>query len=414
MKIGFVSQWYTPERASATLPGVITKALADAGHEVTVLTGLPNYPDGRLYPGYKFLPYQREVIDGIRVHRAPLFINHDSNPLKRVANYSSFAASASAIALGALRSVDAVWVHSTPATAAGPAMVLRALRGIPYVLHIQDMWPDTVTASGFMTDRRSAQIERPLHAFCNAAYRHASAVRVTAPGMKNLLQKRGVEVSKIEFLPNWCDETVFRPTTASPDFRASFGNLPRFSVMYAGAMGDVQGLDVVLDAAALLKHRNDIGFVLVGDGVAREKLAQRTDREGLSNVVFRPSQPIENMAEVMDLSDIQLICLRDIPLYRITLPSKVQATMAAGRPIIASAAGDAARVVTESGAGLVCSPGSPTKLARAVIEAYDAGAPMRKTWGEAGRKHYLDHYSQSRGVAKMTATLKAAGCPGVR
>lgn len=408
MKVGFISQWYTPERASATLPGVITAALAEAGHDVTVVTGLPNYPDGQLYPGYKLRPYQHETIAGIKVCRAPLFINHDANPVKRVANYSSFAASASAVALGALKSVDAVWVHSTPATVAAPAMLLRALRGIPYVLHIQDVWPDTVTASGFMSERRSAQIERPLHSFCNATYRHASAVRVTAPGMADLLERRGVTPSKIDFLPNWCDETAFRPATADPDLRRSFGDLPAFSVMYAGAMGEVQGLDVVLDAAALLKNRANVGFVLVGDGVARNYLEHRVEREGLTNVVFRPPQPIESMAEVMDLSDIQLICLRDLPLYRITLPSKVQATMAAGRPMIASAAGDAARVVTESGAGLVCSPGSAAELAAAVLTAYDAGEETRKSWGTAGREHYLREYSQLRGVAKMTETLEAA------
>lgn len=410
MRVGFVSQWYTPERASATLPGVIAGGLARDGHEVTVVTGLPNYPDGHLYPGYKMLPYQRETIDNIRVHRAPLFINHDANALKRVANYSSFAASASAVALGALRSVDAVWVHSTPATAAAPAMVLRALRGIPYILHIQDVWPDTVTASGFMSERRSAQIERPLHAFCDAAYRHAAAIRVSAPGMAELLARRGVPESKVDFLPNWCDEAAFRPTIADPAFRQSFGPLPPFNVMYAGAMGEVQGLDVVLDAAALLRSRKDIGFVLVGDGVAIAHLKQRVQSERLANVHFRPPQPIKLMAQVMDMSDMQLICLRDLPLYRITLPSKVQATMATGRPMIASASGDAARVVSESGAGLVCAPGSAADLAAAVVAAYDAGDSTRQSWGAAGREHYQRYFSQSRGLAKMSDTLETAVC----
>ena len=414
MKIGFVSQWYAPERASATLPGVIAKALADDGHDVTVVTGLPNYPEGRLYPGYKVRPYQREIIDGLTVHRAPLFITHDANPIKRVANYTSFAATSSAVALRALRSVDAVWVHSTPATAAVPAMALRALRGVPYVLHIQDVWPDTVTASGFMSAGRSAQIEKPLHAFCDAAYRHAAAIRVTAPGMSELLEQRGVPEKKVEFLPNWCDERAFRPTSASSELRQAFGELPPFTVMYAGAMGEVQGLDVVLDAAALLMHRANLGFVLVGDGVALPNLQRRAAAEGLTNVHFRPPQPIEKMAEVMDLSDMQLICLRDLPLYRITLPSKVQATMAAGRPIIASVAGDAAHVVTDSGAGIVCAPGSAAELAAAVVAAHDAGESGRRAWGEAGRQHYLQQFSQARGVAAMSTTLEAAQSREVR
>lgn len=406
MKIGFVSQYFTPEPAAAALPGTIALALAGAGHEVTVVTGFPNYPEGRLFPGYKMRPHQREIIGPLTVHRAPLAMSHDANPVRRVTNYGSFAASASALALGALRSVDVVWVHSSPATAALPAMTLRALRGTPYVLHIQDLWPQTVTASGFMSERRSAQAERPLNVFCDAAYRHAAAIRVTAPGMGKFLAQRDVPAAKVDFLPNWCDESAFRPAWADDGLRSSFGQLPEFTVMYAGAMGEVQGLGVVLDAAALLKHRPELGFVLVGEGVALENLKRRAADEGLTNVHFRPRQPMNQMAEVMDLCDMQLICLRDLPLYRITLPSKVQATMAAGRPMIASVGGDAAAVVADAGAGLVCAPGSPEALAAAVVKAYEAGQETRTSWGAAGRAHYERHFSQAQGVAAMTATLE--------
>lgn len=414
MRIAMISQWYDPERGSAIMPGTIARALRDRGHDVQVVTGFPNYPDGRLYPGYRVRPYQREQLEGVTVHRAPLYVSHDANPRRRVANYLSYAASASAIAVTRVRKVDATLVHSTPATVAIPAMVLRALKRTPYVVHIQDLWPQTVTASGFLAAGDHRRIESLLHRFCDSVYHHAASVAVTSPGMADLIRARGVESRKISLIPDWADERYFRPVAPCADIVSELGPFRPFTVMYAGAMGEVQALEVLIEAAAMLRDHRDIGFVLVGGGVSEASLKAQASYAGLDSVRFIGLQPAERMAEVLALGDIQIISLKDLPIFRTTLPSKIQATLAAGRPIVGALAGDAAALLRDSGAGLTVTPGSAAELAEAILKAHAMPADERLAWGDRGRDYYIDHLSQESGSQALTDLLESAAEKGTR
>ncbi len=414
MRIAMISQWYDPEQGSAILSGNIARALTDHGHEVQVVTGFPNYPAGQLYPGYRVRLYQREQLQGITVHRAPLYVSHDADPRRRATNYLSYAASASAIAVTRLGRVDATLVHSTPATAAIPAMALRALRRTPYVVHVQDLWPQTVTASGFLADGQHGRAEGLLHRYCDAVYRHAASIAVTSPGMADLIQARGIESRRISLIPNWADERYFRPATPSADIVNELGPFRPFTVMYAGAMGQVQALEVLIDAAAMLRDRRDIGFLLVGGGVSEASLKAQVSDAGLDNVRFIGHQPVERMAEVLALGDIQIISLKDLSIFRTTLPSKIQATLAAGRPIIGAVAGDAAVLIRDSGAGLTATPGSAAELAEAILKAAAMPAEERRDWGDRGRDYYIDHLSQESGAQALSDLLHSAANGGTR
>ena len=414
MRIAMISQWYDPERGSAIMSGTIARALRDRGHQVQVVTGFPNYPDGRVYPGYRIRPYQREKLQGVTVHRAPLYVSHDANPRRRAANYLSFATGASAIAVTRLGKVDATLVHSTPATVAIPAMALRVLRRTPYVVHIQDLWPETVTASGLMTDGNHRRAEVLLHRFCDSVYRHAASIAVTSPGMADLITARGVEPRKISVIPNWADERHFRPTTPSAEIVNDLGPFRPFTVMYAGAMGEVQALEVLIDAAVILRDHRDIGFLLIGGGVAETSLKAQVAAAGLDNVRFIGHQPVERMAEVLALGDVQIISLKDLPIFRNTLPSKIQATLAAGRPIVGSLAGDAANLIRDSAAGLTATPGSAPELAEAIVKAAAMPAEERRAWGDQGRDYYVDHLSQESGAQALTDLLQSAAKGGTR
>jgi len=408
VRIAMISQWYDPEQGSAIMSGTIARALTDRGHEVQVVTGFPNYPDGRLYPGYRIRPYQQEQLQGVTVHRAPLYVSHDLNPRRRATNYLSYAVSASAIAVTRLGKVDATLVHSTPATVAIPALALRALRRTPYVVHVQDLWPQTVTASGFLSDGQHRRVERVLHRFCDAVYRHAASIAVTSPGMADLIAARGVESRKISVIPNWADERHFRPVTPSAEMVNELGPFRPFTVMYAGAMGEVQALDVLIDAATILREHGDIGFLLVGGGVSEQSLKARASHAQLDNVRFIGHQPVERMADVLALGDAQIISLRDLPIFRSTLPSKIQATLAAGRPIIGVLAGDAADLIRDSGAGLATTHGSAVELAEAILKAAAMPAEERRAWGDRGRGYYIDHFSQESGAQALTDLLSLA------
>jgi colanic acid biosynthesis glycosyl transferase WcaI len=407
MRIGVVTQWYDPEGGSAGMSGVIARSFLGLGHKVDVLTGFPNYPQGKLHPDYRMSPYLRETRDGVTVHRAPLFVSHDTNAIRRAANYISFGASSTALSLKTLGHSDAVLAVMDQPFAVLPALTLKRLRGIPFGVQIQDLWPQSVTASGMLSTSRAAKAERVIHALCDRIYRHASFIAVTSPGMADVMGSRGVPESKITFVSNWANEEYFHPLSA-PATTPDLGPRRPFTVMYAGAMGEVQGLEVVLGAAELLLDDVRIGFLFVGDGVAEAGLRDAVLRRGLTNVTFAPRQPAERMAEVLSQGDIQLISLRDLPLFANTLPSKLPATLAAGRPIIGAIRGDAALVIAAANAGEAVTPGSASQLAEAVLRASRADPSTLAMWGQNGHRYYDKELSEKVCAPKLYDLLRQA------
>lgn len=406
--MGLISQWYEPERGSAAQSGVIARSLVEQGHEVDVVTGFPNYPTGKLYEGYSLRLYQQELRGAVRVHRGPLYPSHDANALRRSLNYLSFAMAATGVAVARLRDVDVCLVYATPATAAVPAMTLRRLRGTPYVVHIHDLWPDSVFSSGFLTRWQSRLAARTLHAYCDAMYRGASAVAVTSPGMAAKIEARGVPAAKIHFVPNWADESVFRPTASDPALRQDLGLRPGLTVMYAGNLGKYQDLATVVEAAALLRDRHDITFVLVGEGVERAALERRAGELRLHNVQFLGARTFAEMPKILALGDVQLVTLRDLEIFRTTLPSKLVATLASGRPVLGSLTGDAADLVRASGAGEVVGPGRPRDLAAAVLRFASLSTAEREQRGLAGLRYYRERLNRETVAVRLSRLLDDA------
>lgn len=408
MRVAMFSHWYDPEGQAASVPGMIARALRDRGHDVHVVTGFPIYPTGIVFPGYKVRPYHREVLDGVTVHRSAIYPSHDTGALHRAANYLSYAFSGAINGVMRLPSVDVAFVYSSPATAAIPGMALRALRGVPYVVQIQDMWPQTVTSSGFLEEVRAKRAERVLNRFCDAVYKSASTIAVTSPGMRRLVEERGVDPQKIEFVPNWADEKYFAPARVTRDLLEEFGPFRPFTAMYAGNFGEMQALHNVIEAAGILREHKEIGFMLMGGGVTEERLRHRIAELGLDNVRFVPSQPFVRMSDMLALGDVQLISLKDVPMMRSTLPSKIQANLSSGRPIIGAVAGDAASAITLSGAGFVSAPEDPVALAGAVRRMSHLSAPEREAMGVRARDYYLEHYSERVVGDHLSQLLTAA------
>jgi glycosyltransferase involved in cell wall biosynthesis len=410
IRLGVITPCYDPEAGSAAIAGAICRSLVALGHEVHALTGFPNYPKGTFYPGYRPRPYRYERLRGVHVHRVPLVPSHNPSPAWRAATYLSFAAAA-ASKLRILRSVDAWLVISSQATAALPAMLANRLYGVPYVLLIQDLWPQTVQDSGFVRHRRVLNtMVRCLHAFCDTAYRRAATVAVTAPGMADALRGRAVPEEKLAFVPNWVDESLLRPVPADPELGRRLG-LDGFVVMYAGALGDLQGLETAIEAVGLLRDLPDLRLVFAGSGVAEQRL--RAAARAAPNIVFLGQQPVDRVPQLMAHSDVQLVSLKDLPLFRATLPSKVQAALSCGRPIVGAVAGDAARVIEQSGAGVAVPPGDPHALALALRNLHRLDAPSREAMGRAGYQYYLRHFSARVGSVAL-ANLVSDAIGGVR
>lgn len=405
--VGLISQWYDPERGSAAQSGVIARSLVERGHEVDVVTGFPNYPTGKVYDGYTLKLYQQERLAGVRVHRGPLYPSHDANAARRSVNYLTFAVGATGVAVRHLTAVDVCLVHATPATAAFPAMVLRLLRGIPYVVHVHDLWPDSVLSSGFLRGWQSRLAARVLHGYCDAMYRGAAAVAVTSPGMATKIEGRGVAREKIHFVPNWADEDLFRHTVVDPALRAQLGISAAVTVMYAGNLGEYQDLGAVIEAAGILRERRDIEFVFVGEGVERQKLQDRAAALQLNNITFLGARAFAQMPQLLAMGDVQLVTLRDLDIFTTTLPSKLVATLASGRPILGSLTGDAADLVRQSGAGEVVPPGDPQALAAAVVRFAELDDEERRARAEAGRSYYHRYLDRSTVAARLSELLEA-------
>lgn len=403
MKIAFITQWYDPEVGSAAIPGAVVRALQARGHDVEVITGFPNYPTGRLYDGYRLRPYARETVRGVRVHRVPLYPSHDASAVRRILNFLSFMLSATLMAPFLARRCQVALVYSTPATVGLVGIALRALLRRPFVLYIQDLWPDTVTATGMLPGWLVRPAEWVLHRFCNRVYRSAAHIAVISPGMKAILVGRGVPTSKIDVIYNWVDEQLFRPVPAHPQ-----GDGP-FDVMYAGSIGPVQGLDVAIRALALLRPDEDVRLRLIGTGAQVPALQRLADELGVADrLSFEGPRPVAEMSELMASARLQLVCLKDDPLFHFTMPSKIQAILASGRPVITCAPGDVASLTEASGAGWAVGPGDAAGLAEAFRTARSLSPRELDELGKAGHVFYQERLSAHFGAELLEGALAMA------
>ncbi|HLA63701.1 MAG TPA: glycosyltransferase family 4 protein [Rhodothermales bacterium] len=401
MRILFVSQWFPPEPTPISLE--IPATLRQFGHEVQVLTGFPNYPSGTVYPGYRIRPWKREEMDGLDVVRVPLYPDHSLSALGRIANYVSFALTSSVLGPFLLKKPDVVLVYHPPLTVALPAWVMSRLRGVPFVYLVQDLWPDTLRATGMVNSERVLAL---VGRVAKAVYRRAAAVLVISEGFRANLLAKGVAPDKVHVVSNWADADLFAP--AEPDRALAEGLAGRFVVMFAGNQGEAQGLDVVLDAADRLRDLPDVEFVLVGEGVATPRLKERAEAMSLPNVRFVDRQPVAAMPGVLALADVLLVHLRADPLFAITIPSKIFAYMASGKPMLAAIEGDGATVVREAGAGLTVPSGDPDALAAAVRAFRAMPAEERARMADNGLRAARTTYSREHCVRQIEAVLQKA------
>lgn len=406
--VGYVSQWYAPEPFHT--PGWTADGLAFRGWDVTVLTGVPNYPDGKIHPGYSAWCPLTEFRMGRKIIRAPLFPSHDRSAARRTLNYVSWALSASVVGNRALSRSAVNYVYSSPATAALPALFARILWGRPYVLSVQDVWPDSVFASGFLTKgliRRLA--ESLLSKFVELTYELAQHVVVISPGMRSLLRERGVPAANISLVYNWVDESLFRPTEPDLSFRQRLGLDPAdFLVVYAGNHGAAQGLRTAIDAVYSLPPELRIHLVLIGDGVEKELLRAHAAQLRTQRIHFVGLMPASEVAAATASCEIQLVSLIDEPLFHLTIPSKMQAIMAMAQPLLVAVPGDAAAMVEQSDAGFAITPEDPSALAEAMSGASRLPRSELRRMGQNGRRLYIEQMSAEVGTATLSQILEAA------
>lgn len=398
MRILYLTQWFEPE--PNIIKGVaFVRALQAAGHEVTVVTGFPNYPTGRIYPGYRLRPAQHEDLDGVRVVRLPLYPSHDASAVRRSLTFLSFFLSVLAYCLLRAGRYDLAYVYHPPITVGFAAALAGCVRRLPFVLDVQDLWPDTVSTTGL---RGATLLAGPLGWICGFVYRRSTLVIAQSAGMRRALAARGVPEAKLGTVRNWaaCEEPA-------PPPRREAEASDRFTLVYAGNFGRAQGLATVIAAAEILtRRRQDIEIRLIGDGVEADALRDRA--RTVPGVSIEARVPAAEIAAIIAGADALLLHLRDEPLFRITIPSKTQAYLAAGRPIVAGVGGEAADLLGEARAALVVPPCDPVALSEAIAEMADLPRARREAMGQAGRRYYRSNLSFGSGMAATLSLVDAA------
>jgi len=394
-RILLLTQWFDPEPTFKGL--VFARELVAQGFEVEVITGFPNYPGGKLYPGYRVKLIQREVIDGVRVTRVPLYPSHGQGGLGRILNYVSFAATSLLYGLFGARKPDVIYAYHPPLTVGMSAALIRMFRRVPVVYDIQDMWPDTLRATGMFSNERALRL---VSRVCDWVYRRSDQIVVLSPGFKRLLVERGVPASKIEVIYNWCaEEMVCTGEVVAP---AGFPDASRFRLLFAGNIGKAQALDAVVEAAAILKQQApDVALVCLGGGVDAPRLIALVNERELSNVTFLPGVPMAEVGPYLASADALLVHLKKDPLFTITIPSKTQAYMAAGKPILMAVEGDAAQLIREADCGVVAEPENAQSLVDACMALAALSAQEREQMGARAASFYQRELSLKVGAGRF-------------
>jgi glycosyltransferase involved in cell wall biosynthesis len=400
VKVLVLTQWYPPE--PVVLLQELAQTLQGFGHQVTVLTGFPNYPSGRIYSGYRQTLWRRETLAGVPVARVPLYPEHGRSGVKRAINYLSFALDSAALGPLLVPRPDVVFVYHPPLTVGLPAYWLSRLWRVPFVYQIQDMWPETLSATGMLSSKRTlAWIGR----FAQWVYSKAAAVCVISPGFRDNLIAKGVEPDRINVISNWIDTASYSPVPPDAALARETNLDGRFNVMFAGNMGEAQGLQTVVEAAQLLGDLPQVQFALVGDGISLPRLQDSVRQRNLTNVRFLGRYAESEMPALYALADVLLVHLKNAPLFRITVPHKVFAYMASGKPILAAVAGDSAEIVSSVGAGVTCAPEDPQALATAVRGLYRTQHSELDRMAQNGLRAARNEYAREYLVRQIEAVL---------
>jgi colanic acid biosynthesis glycosyl transferase WcaI len=418
MRILIYSYNYHPEPIGiAPLMTELAEGLVTRGHEVRVVTGMPNYPQRQVYPEYQGKLYCTEERNGVIIQRSCVWTRPKPGLINRMLLDGSFVLSSLTQALRGWRP-DAILLTVPPLPVSVPAALLGWFYSCPIVLNLQDILPDAAVHVGLLTNPQAIRVFEALEKF---AYRTAHTISVITDGFTDNLTAKGVPIEKIRCIPNWVDVKFIRPLPKLDNaFRKAHNLTDKFVVMYSGNIALTQGLKTVIRAAAQLSHVPEIVFVIVGEPKALAVLKEVCLEYKVENVRLLPFQPREELPEMLAAADLGLV-MQKSNVVSFNMPSKIQVLLASGRPIVASVplAGTAARAIQQSGGGIVVEPEQPDQLAAAILHLQQNPIEA-EALGLQGRKYAVLNYSFDQALSRyeelfyqITKTAQRTGLPGL-
>jgi glycosyltransferase involved in cell wall biosynthesis len=402
LRILIVSQYFWPENFRIN---ELAAELAARGHDVTVLTGVPNYPSGEIFPDYRKNPRQFAQYGGVSIVRIPI-IPRGRSRLQLVLNYLSFVMSASTLGAWRLRGkpFDVAFVFLiSPITAALPALWIGRLKRAPVTIWVLDLWPETLAAVDAVRSQLALRCVGYLVSFI---YRRTARVFVQSRAFVSNVVRYGGDAARVRYFPAWAEQVFDEAPVSQAGAPELDPNDGKFKILFAGNIGDAQDFPSILAAVEALRDRTDIRWIIVGEGRAKAQLAAQIELRGLGGAVTLLGQyPIERMPAFFGSADALLVSLKGSANFSMTIPGKVQSYLAAGVPILGMLDGEGARVIEEAGAGLVCPAGNGAELARQVLRLIATPACDRAEMGSRGRAYAAREFNRAHLIDRLEEVL---------
>lgn len=408
MHILIVSQYFWPENFRLN---ELATELVSRGHEVTVLTGTPNYPGGDVFPEFKKDPARFSQYEGVSIVRLP-FVPRGQSKIQLILNYMSFVLLG--LTLGAWRlrgkKFDAIFAYLiSPITAALPALFLGKLKRAPVFIWVLDLWPETLSAVGVVRSPWLLGLVGRLVAFI---YQHVDRVLIQSKGFASNVSRYGCEAARVRYFPGWAEQVFEGPASngeVAPELKPYKDG---FNILFAGNIGDAQDFPAILDAADILRHRDDVRWIVVGDGRASPKVVAEIEKRSLHDkVVMLGRFPVERMPAFFAGADALLVTLRKDPIFSLTIPAKVQSYLGAGKPILGMLDGEGANVIEEAEAGFVGPAGNAAALAQNVERLVEAGPAARIEMGAKGRAYCQREFERAKLIGQLEGWMVELASP---
>lgn len=400
MRVLLVTQYFYPENFKSN---DIALELTKRGHEVTVLTGLPNYPEGKIYNNYGFFKNTRENFQGVDVIRTWLVPRGKGGGIRLFLNYFSWAffASIRALTLSFQQKFDVVLVHEpSPITQGFPAIVVSKIQKIPLHFWVLDLWPESLTSAGGVNNKMVLSLFEKMVKYI---YNNSNKILISSKGFKESILAKGNYAHKLVYFPNWAEDSILKGNADYP-----IPELPKgFKIIFAGNIGMAQDVMSIVKAALILKDQLDIHFIFLGDGRSKPQLEQYVGENNLNQTVhFLGRFPLEAMKTFFTKADVLLVSLKDELIFNLTVPAKLQAYMCTKTPILGMLNGEGAAIINDAKCGFSVKAADSEGLAKQILAMNQMSMEERNCLGENGSKYYEENFTMNTCIDNLEFILK--------